>query len=589
MKQYLLVIAEFFFFVTVTEAQYYFRGEIKNAANQPLAFVRIQILSNNTFYYSGSNGSFGIPSTVATDTAILSLNGYETKTIALNIIEFNHLVLNALATNSSTQKKKLLSVTKDKLINKKILWSATGETYSQLSENQYNNAAQFPVTGFALSADKASYSNIRRFITMKSVVPPDAVRIEEMLNYFPQPAIELQEGKTFAFQSQLTSCPWNEKHKLFFLKVQAKKINYEQIPPANLVFLIDVSGSMDLPNRLSLLKTAFRMMVQNLRAVDTISIVTYGGSVVIALQPTSGAAQQKILGVIDSLEAGGDTPGGYALRTAYNLLQSRFSKGANNRIILATDGDFNVGEITEDALMQLIAEKQRSGIYLTCLGVGKGNYKDSKLEALAKKGNGNFAYLDNIMEAEKVLIKEVMQTFYVVADDALINITFSEKSIQQYRLIGYENRKDLLSDSTASIEGGEIGSGHIITAVFEIEPVLSDTVYKEPIAVAQLSYVPAGQRNKITEQFLCTPFYRSIVQSDSSTRFSVAVLWFGLLLKQSAYIPAHTWDELLKFLPTCVATNNYLQNEMKQLVEKGNLLYNPVQRKGLLQRKKKKE
>lgn len=586
MKQYLLVIVCFTFFVTATKAQFYFRGDFKDQANQPLAFVQIHLLYNNTFFYSGSSGSFGIPSIITTDSAIVSLNGYETKTVSLNSQVFNHVVLKVTAGNSSAQKKKLLSFTKDKVVDKKTFWSAGGETYSQQIENQFNNTAEFPVTGFALGVDKASYSNIRRFLTMKSAVPPNAVRIEEMLNYFPQPQIEIESNQTFAFESHLTDCPWNEKNKLLFIKVQAKKINYELAPPANLVFLIDVSGSMDLANRLSLVKTAFRLMVPNLRSIDTISIVTYGGTVAIALQPTSGTEQQKILGVIDSLQAAGDTPGGSALRTAYNLIQLKLNRAANNRIILATDGDFNVGETTEEALMQLVAQKQQLGIYLTCLGVGMGNYKDSKLEALAKKGNGNFAYLDNIMEAEKVLVKEIMQTLYVVADDAFLNVNFNAQYIQQYRLIGYDNRKDLLTDSSVSLEGGEIGSGHTVTAVFEIELTKNNTRSDLPIATAELNYVHIDLKNKIQEVYACNPVYTPLVQLSPAYRFSVAVVWFGLLLKQSAFVTADGWKQLIKFIPMSVAPTDYLQNEMKQLIEKANTIYNPAKRQNFLKKKK---
>ena len=371
------------------------------------------------------------------------------------------------------------------------------------------------------------------------------------------------------------------------MKVQAKKINYELAPPANLVFLIDVSGSMELANRLSLLKTAFRLLVPNLRSIDTVSIVTYGGSVVIALQPTGGSEQQKILGVIDSLQAAGDTPGGSALRTAYNLIQLKLNRAANNRIILATDGDFNVGETTEEALMQLVAQKQQLGIYLTCLGVGMGNYKDSKLEALAKKGNGNFAYLDNVMEAEKVLVKEIMQTLYVVADDAFLNVSFNPQYIQQYRLIGYDNRKDLLADTAVLLEGGEIGSGHTVTAVFEIKLNNSSIAADSSIATAELNYIHSDLKNKIQELYACNPVYTPLVEVNAGYRFSVAVVWFGMLLKQSAFVTASGWNQLIKFIPLAVTSTDYLQNEMKMLIEKANSIYNPSKRKGLFKKKKK--
>ncbi|MBX9782491.1 MAG: VWA domain-containing protein [Chitinophagaceae bacterium] len=579
MKPWLLIIVLLIFFTCRCGAQFYFRGEVKDASNQPLSYVRIQVLSTNMFYYSGSSGSFGIPSRVEHDSVLLTANGYESKKVVFSSNDFNHVVLKISSGFSAGQKKKLLSFTKDKSVGQKVLWSAGGETYSRQIENEFNSTEQFPVTGFALNVDKASYSNIRRFINMNSAVPPDAVRIEEMLNYFPSPVKEVEPGKTFSYESVVTDCPWNEKNKLFFVKLHTRKISYDSAPPANLLLLIDVSGSMDLPNRLPLLKTAFRMMVQNLRAVDTVSIVTYGGNVAVALYPTSGCEQQKILTVIDSLQAGGETPGGSALRTAYDLIQPRVLRGSNNRIILASDGDFNVGEITEEALMQLVAQKQQTGINLTCLGVGMGNYKDSKLEALAKKGNGNFAYLDNIMEAEKVLVTESMQTFYVAASEAFLNINFDKAFVKRYRLIGYDNRLDALSDSTVTVNGGEMGSSHTVTAVFEIEPAQELVTMNAPIGNGELNYIPMGAKQKTSELL---PFYSSyypLATADSSIRFSTAVVLFGLLLKQSVYVNSNYWKILLQMLTTCINPNDYLQTEMQKLAVKAKEIYKPEKKR----------
>ncbi len=567
-------------------AQFYFRGEIKDEAGAVLPYVRIHLTRTNSFYYSGAAGSFGIPSSTTSDTAILSLNGFEQKTVVLISHEFNALELKRSGSSVAVQKKRLLSFTKDKSNDPKLQWSASGESYSSIVENKFNNTEVFPVTGFALGVDKASYSNIRRFINMNTIPPPDAVRIEEMLNYFPVPVKEVEPGKTFAYESVITDCPWNEKNKLMIARIHSSKVNYDSAPPANLVLLIDISGSMDLPNRLSLLKTAFRMMVKNLRPVDTISIVTYGGKIAIALYPTGGSEQTKILSVIDSLDAGGDTPGGYALRTAYNLIQPRVLKGGNNRIILATDGDFNVGEVTEDALMQLVSQNQQSGVYLTCLGVGMGNYKDSKLEAIAKKGNGNFAYLDNVMEAEKVLVTECMQTFYVSASDAYLNIWFVPELVKAYRLIGFDNRKDALTDSTIRLEGGEMGSGHTLTAVFEIVPAANLSSLNTPIAEGELTYVPAGATGKMQELIPFYTAYYPFSELDSSYRLHTSVALFGMLLHQSSYVKKEHWNVLLKMLPSSINQQQFLQKEFEQLVLKANALYNPVKKKKGFRRKK---
>ncbi|MBY0477116.1 MAG: VWA domain-containing protein [Chitinophagaceae bacterium] len=583
-----LLLIALFAFAAKADAQYYFRGQVKDANDVSLSLVRIHVYSTNSFYYSGSGGNFGIPSARLTDTVSFLLNGYEEKTLVLNSKEFNQVLLKITSANSRP-KRKLLSFTKDKELDRNKWSGVSGETYSEQTENEFNFTQQYPATGFAMNVDRASYSNIRRFINMQSAVPPHAVRIEEMLNYFPQAYTPPAAGKTFHVQSQLTDCPWNNASKLLILQLHAKKIVYDHLPPSNFVFLVDVSGSMDLPSRLPLLKTAFRMMVQNLRTVDTISMVVYGGTVAVVLQPTSGREKEKIMDVIDSLAAGGDTPGESAIRQAYSLAQSQFIKGGNNRIILATDGDFNVGEVSEEALMQLITQKQQTGIYLTCLGVGMGNYKDSKLEVLAKKGNGNFAYLDNVMEAEKVLVKELMQTLYAVADDAYLNVSFQSRYVKKYRLIGFDNRTDALSDSTSTLEGGEIGTGHIVTAMFEVQ--LTDIAMPpdEVIATAELSYLPGDLQQKLTEQYNLPNNYQTLTETGSSYRFASAVATFGLLLKRSAYVKDAGWDDLIRLVQSSANTKDYWQNEMITLVQKAKLIYKPQRQKRSLLNKRKRE
>ncbi len=586
MNQRCIILWCLLLFAANADAQFYFRGEVKDLKANGIAHVRIHIHSTNSFYYSGTTGAFGIPSSKQIDTVSFYLKGFEEKTLVLNSNEFNSVVLN-MSSVPGGQKRKLLSVTRNRIPDRSMLFSSAGETYSQQSENGFNYADQYPTTGFALDVDKASYSNIRRFLNMQSEPPADAVRIEEMLNYFPQKYTEPPNGKTFHVQSQLTDCSWNRAHHLLFLQLQAKKINYDFLPPSNFVFLVDVSGSMEQPNRLPLLKTAFRLMVQNLRPIDTISMVIYGGTVGVALRPTSGKEKEKIMAVIDSLSASGDTPGPSAIRQAYTLAERTFIKGGNNRIILATDGDFNVGEVSEEALIFLISQKQKTGIYLTCLGVGMGNYKDSKLEVLAKKGNGNFAYLDNVMEAEKVLVKELTQTLYAVANEAFLNVTFQPKYVKQYRLIGYDNRKDVLADSSSLLEGGEVGTGNTVTAVFEVELTDVTMPLGEIIANAELSYQCVESQDFFLEQYPLSNNYSDIKQADSTYRFAAAVAMFGMLLKKSAYLKEGSWEELIKMLQTCINKNDYWQNEMLMLVQKAKEIYKPTKsRKGLFKRKK---
>jgi Ca-activated chloride channel homolog len=572
--------------VLSSEAQYYFRGEIKDPKNNPLPLVRIRVHSTNSFFYSGTAGGFGVPSHTITDTVTLFLNGYEERTVAINSNIYNSIILRINTNQSVIQKRKLLSFTKDRVDDKVRWWSTYGETYSDQVENEFNLAAKFPTTGFSLGVDKASYSNVRRFINMNSAVPPAAVRIEEMLNYFPAKHIAPKGDSMFHVQSQVTDCPWANGNRLLFLQLHAKKMKYDHLPPNNLVFLIDVSGSMDLPNRLPLLKTAFRLLVQNLRPVDTVSIVVYGGIFGAMLQPTSGIEKQKIMNVIDSLQAGGETPGESAIRMAYNIAQSKFIKGGNNRIILATDGDFNVGEVSEDALMQLIMQKQQTGIYLTCLGVGMGNYKDSKLEILAKKGNGNFAYLDNVMEAEKILVTELMQTLYTVSNETFLNVSFNPGIVKSYRLIGYDNRKDVLADTTSMLEGGEVGSGHTVTAIFEIEPVDSLPHNNELLAKLALNFQKPSKKEKTEQVFTCSNNYLPLAAADSSYGFNASVALFGMLLKNSPYVNNTHWDVLQQLVTKSASPADQWQTEMKQLVDKAKLIYLPGKAKRFSKRKK---
>jgi Ca-activated chloride channel family protein len=556
-----------------SKAQYYLRGEIKDDKNNLLPYVRIYVHSTGAFFYSGSSGSFGIPSSVKSDSATFSLNSFQTKTIALADGRYEYISLTPVPSRLVKRQDKLLSLIRDKKNDKDLLNRENGETYSQLVENEFVSADAFPVTGFALNVDKASYSNIRRFINTRSIVPPDAVRIEEILNYFPQKEEKVDSPANFKFSSQISDCPWNSSSKLLMMQLRARKINFDSLPPSNIVLLIDISGSMDQTNRLPLLKTAFRMMVENLRPIDTLSIVAYGGSVIVALPPTAGNEKKKILDVMEDLSAGGETPGEHALNTAYALAKSQFIKDGNNRIILATDGDFNVGQITEESLMELVANKQQMGIYLTCLGVGVGNYKDSKLELMAKKGNGNFAYIDNVYEAEKVLVKELMQTLFAVVDDAYLDVRFDPRYVQQYRLIGYENKKRSRSDTTTVLEGGEIGSGHVATAIFELLPTASFMSADAVPAIAELSYMPKGEKVKKLEKLPCLNNYKSLLMIDSSYRFSASAAMFGLLLKQSSSLGEIGWDDLQKLAITAVNPKDFWQAEFLTLIQKAKSLY----------------
>jgi Ca-activated chloride channel family protein len=556
-------------------AQYYLRGEIKDDKDEPLQNVKIYMHSNRLLYSTGLTGGFGITTSHLHDSLTLSLQGYETKIVQIKADVYQFITLKPLSSSSNIQKQKVLSLTKDKY-EQPAKWFVADESYSDIIENDFVNANKFPNTAFAVRVDKASYSNIRRFINQNSMVPPYAVRIEEMLNYFNFNYKEPKNNATFNIESQLTSCPWNEEHQLLFLNLSAKKLNLDKVPPGNFVFLIDVSGSMDMPNRLPLLKAGFQLLVQNLREKDTVSIVIYGGSVGVWLQPTSGAEKQKIIKSIEELTPGGSTPGEAAIKTAYSLARSTFNKAGTNRIILATDGDFNVGQANEKELEEMISKESQSGIYLTCLGVGMGNYKDSKIEALARNGNGNFAYIDDIREAEKVLVKEFTQTLYTVANDVYINVKFNPDLVKEYRLIGYDNIRSNSADTCIELEGGEIGSGNGVTSVFEILPSVYDTTNNlqgRELATVMLNFKKLDEIvfQKIT--YTCLHNFEQLKNIAPELRFASAVTMFGLILRQSKYLAEAELNDVTTIAGEAMNPRDYLQTEFIGLVEKAKKLY----------------
>lgn len=563
-------------------AQYYLRGEIKDELGRPLVGVKINLYSKGTYpFSSGNTGTFGIPTAVPIDTITLTYIGFETLKVAVETQKYQSLKMKMLAATASLMKNRLSSKTKNLIKEQHTFFSANGESYSSLIENDFVSTTKYPETGFSLNIDRASYSNARRFLNNDIYVPSDAVRIEEMLNYFDlKPSKQTAKEKEFLFNQYLTTCPWNNESKLLFLNLNAPKLNLEKVPPSNLVFLIDVSGSMDKPNRLPLLQSAFKKLTDNLRNIDTVAIVIYGGGVARVLNPTSGDEKDKIKNVIDSLSAAGDTPGEAAIQTAYNSAIGSFIKGGNNRVILATDGDFNVGQTSEKALEDLITAQMHHGIYLTCLGVGMGNYKDSKLEALAKKGNGNFAYIDNLYEAQKVLITEFTKTMYAVANDAYLNINFNNEVIKDYRLIGFDNKRASIEDSTSELEGGEVGSGHNLMAIFEITPQnIKQLDSSTQIAKLSLQYKLPNSDKIIYQKFKIASNVVDLMQADSSLRFATSVAMFGSLLKQSKHSKNYTFNDVYNLALTAAKPSDYAQQEFLRLVQKANKLYNPKKKR----------
>jgi Ca-activated chloride channel family protein len=584
----LFTILFLLFFIQQTSAQYYIRGDVKDEKNVPLQNVKIYMPSTTSVYSSGVTGGFGIPTSNVTDSLVFSLDGYITQSVRIKTSEYQHIVLKITPSRANTHKQKLVSLTTGVHGNIIPISYYKDESYSSLAENDFIKTNKETNTQFSMRIDKASYSNIRRFLNQNSKVPPDAVRVDEMMNYFNFNYKKPDANDVFRLETQVTDCPWNKDHQLLFLNLSGKKLNLDHVPPSNLVFLIDVSGSMDLPNRLPLLKESFQLLVKNLRSQDTVSIVTYGGSVGVWMQPTSGAQKEKISQAIEALTASGDTPGEAAIRTAYKLAKATFIKDGNNRIILATDGDFNIGQNSERDLEDLISKEKQSGVYLTCLGVGMGNYKDSKIEALSKKGNGNFAYIDDVREAEKVLVTEFTQTLYSIASNVYINVKFDPDVIKQYRLIGYDNKKSIIAEKNYELEGGEIGSASGNTVIFEMLPAATDSLDSKPGNIADFT-VHYRLPNDTSEQLLqyqCPDNYLQFDSINKELQFAAAVAMFGLKLKESIYFPdSIEWDMIKSIATKALSPDLFLETEFIHLIDKATDIYTEKKKRGFWRKK----
>lgn len=555
------------------------KGEVRDESGNALQNVTILLHSTGYVYYSGASGGFGIVTAKKWDTLTFHLEGFQKQTGIANESGFMHIVMKRAVATKNARGFKLSSFTQNLKREIQQQWFVGDETYASLIENRFIPASHYPTTGVTLNVDRASYSNIRRFITMNTLVPPDAVRIEEMLNYFNLSYTEPDSGKTFGIKSILTRCPWNGDNQLLFTSVKSVKVAPESLPPSHLVFLIDVSGSMEMPNRLPLLKSGFRSLVNTLRPKDSVAIVAYGGITGVWLNTTSGGEKEKIFKAIDSLSSGGSTPGESGIKLAYSVARNHFIKDGNNRVILATDGDFNVGLKTDEELEGLIVAQSKNGIYLTCLGVGMGNYKDSKIQTLAQKGNGNFAYIDSYAEAEKVLLKEFTQTLYAVADDVYLNAKFNPAYVKSYRVIGFDNKVGAIKDTTAVVEGGEIGSAYNMQVVFEIVPATQDTIHaQKPVSFSLKYKLPNSKEQlELTEEPLVQ--YQPWETLEQCYQFAGTVALFGSLLRASGYTKDATWNDMLLMATKYSDITDKSQQEFITLVQQAKLLYGKKKRR----------
>ena len=431
---------------------------------------------------------------------------------------------------------------------------AHSEDYSFLPENDYQFPSINPLSTFAADVDTASYANIRRFITGGMLPPKDSVRIEEMINYFDYRYDDPTDARPFAVNVETAEAPWNSDHQLIRIGLKAKKIDWQKRPNSNLVFLLDVSGSMSNLNKLPLLKKSFKMMVEQLGENDRVAIVVYAGASGVVLPSTSASNSSKILEAIENLESGGSTNGGAGIELAYKIAQQNFIKDGINRVLLATDGDFNVGVASRGALIRLIQQKAKSNVFLSIFGFGMRNYKDSVVEDISGKGNGTYAYIDNIQEAKKVLVEQIGGTMMTVAKDVKLQVEFNPIYVQAYRLIGYENRKMASQDfHNDKKDGGEIGAGHSVTALYEIVPIgikfdhekLPKLKYQQvqpvqggkqsDLLTLKVRYKKPESSRSALDEYEISNKPQSFAQASVDFKFASAVAAYGMLLKDSKY------------------------------------------------------
>ena len=584
-----LVMAMFCFSAIHGQSTREITGQVTSAEDgSALAGVNVVLKGTSTGTITNVAGYYSIQVPINGGTLVFSFIGLQTKEVSIGKLNFLNVSLNLDVSQLSE-----VVVTGYGRENKRLRKQEAGapasmhhnmhipyqdyvqpvpdtEEYEGISENVFKDAMKDPLSTFSIDVDEASYSNVRRFINNGQQPPKDAVRIEELINYFDYDYAQPTSEHPFNIVTEISTAPWNEKHKLVHIGLQGKSIATENLPPSNLVFLIDVSGSMSDVNKLPLLKSSFKMLVNELRQQDYVSIVVYAGAAGLVLEPTSGKEKQKIFAALDNLQAGGSTAGGAGIQLAYSVAELHFKKEGNNRVILATDGDFNVGASSNESMEQLIEQKRRSGVFLTVLGFGMGNYKDSKMEILADKGNGNYAYIDNITEAKKVLVNEFSGTLFTIAKDVKLQVEFNPAKVSAYRLIGYENRmlksEDFNNDKK---DAGELGSGHTVTALYEIIPVgVKSRFYSVDELKYQKSEIPkeASQSDELmtvkfrykhpdgeNSKLIIHPMkdkQLALNNTSDNFRWSAAVAAFGMLLRESDYVNQYSYDEVAQLAKT---------------------------------------
>jgi Ca-activated chloride channel family protein len=627
MKKLLMLIAPVLIVLVAFRPvkSYTISGTVTDATGQPVARASVMVKGTTIGTSTDFKGFFKLSVPDNGNTLIISAVGFDTKEISVN--GKTSVSITLVATTKSMQEVVVMGYAPVKKMSvtgstSTLYGSVPGvqisqangdmqyyykkdeqglyddfdrEGYDKITENKFLKATDNPLSTFSIDVDAASYSNIRRFLNQGQLPPAGAVRIEEMVNYFKYEYPQPEKKDPFTVNTEISDAPWNPNHKLVLIGLQGRQIPTDNLPASNLVFLIDVSGSMDEPNKLPLVKASMKLLVDQLREEDKVAMVVYAGAAGLVLPPTSGYEKTKIKDAIDRLDAGGSTAGGAGIKLAYKTARENFVKGGNNRVILCTDGDFNVGESSDDAMERLIEQERKSGVFLTVLGYGMGNYQDAKMQKLADKGNGNHAYIDGLTEAKKVLVNEFGGTLFTIAKDVKLQIEFNPAKVQGYRLIGYENRmlaKEDFNDDKK--DAGELGSGHTVTALYEVIPVgaesdflkdvdklkyqkdvepLSKTKYNDEIMTVKLRYkAPDGDVSKLIEHPVKDEQI-AIAKTSDNFRFAAAVAQFGLLLRDSEFKSEASYASVISLAKKAKGNDDEgYRSEFIRLVENAKLL-----------------
>ncbi|MES1159829.1 MAG: von Willebrand factor type A domain-containing protein [Bacteroidota bacterium] len=529
----------------------------------------IIVQSTRSSYKTGSYGEFEIISKTSEDSLTFFFEGYEPCTKAISAKDFLQITLKKCASSAGSKKDPLKSVYKG--VGAPDLTSLSGHgPQNTLIENPFVN--QSASVSFSGGINRTSYNMIRKFLDMGYPVPPDAVQIEGILNYFNFSYEERDTENEFHCSSDLLSCPWNDKNKLLCLNICAGKVDIQNAPPANLVLLIDASGSMDLPNKLPIVKSGIRLLVENLRPVDKISVVAFGADVRPLIVGLPGSEKGRILRAIETLEPDGPTPGKEGIGLAYEVAAKQFIPGGNNKIVLVTDGDITEEPAAEKELENFIEGQSREGINLSCIGVGMGNNKNAELPYLAQKGNGNFGVAGDEQDVEKLLVGQLAQTLFMVANRICVTSEFNSAFVKEYRLIGFENKAHPSGDSSFQLDGSKIGSGQSLFALFELVPRDSTTGI-ETVADIKVNYCLPGQDSVRTISYSCPNNLVPFEKAGRCLKKAGCIALFGMKLRESGYAAGISWGDLEKMAKQSFNSDDFMDKEYVELVTKAKKIY----------------